>query len=539
MPSSYVTFTGNSSTTGFSFAGIDDYLSSGFLKVYLDNVLQTSGYTLNASTEIVTFTTAPATGVTVKIARETPSSSAGFKANIVDFADGSVLTATDLDNGLKGLLHIVQEANDTGSGALGKTEDGLAWDAKGFRITNGANGLDPLDFVTKSQLDAAQVFGGGATFPQSWTFTGTGSQLSFTLATPDPNSSNADMFLVEVGGVLQRPTTDYTITGSVLSFTAGNAPANGVGIRVRNFGVSRAIFDSLPNGSVIEQYIADGAVTTPKLADNAVTAAKLANDSVDTAAIQNLAVTGAKIANATIAEANLSNLAVTNAKLAADAVTNVKIADGTIVGSAKISASSISGDRLEANTIGLDKLKTTGFASVSGSDRFLRVSGASGTLSAANLDTIPITGAVSGSLNFGGIYKCLNMATPSASTDGATKAYVDSVAKQVIIGRLPDLDQSNTSFVVTDMTGTSTIFDGIIYTGLNLFAIGIRPKSGQGTWAIQIGGWAVAGSTGAYQGKFLAGVTSSTALQDAALLTLTSVNNKSYSGVTFVAIKTA
>ena len=36
MPSSYVTFTGNSSTTGFSFAGIDDYLSSGFLKVCIE-----------------------------------------------------------------------------------------------------------------------------------------------------------------------------------------------------------------------------------------------------------------------------------------------------------------------------------------------------------------------------------------------------------------------------------------------------------------------------------------------------------------------
>jgi hypothetical protein len=78
-----------------------------------------------------------------------------------------------------------------------------------------------------------------------------------------------------------------------------------------------------------------------------------------------------------------------------------------------------------------------------------------------------------------------------------------------------------------------------VYASVNLYAIGIRPKSGQGTWAIQIGGWALAGSTGAYQGKFLDGVTSSTALQDAALLTLTSTNNKSYSGVIFVAIKTA
>ena len=46
MANSYVLYTANGSTTQFSLVGIDGWINNGFLKVYLNDVLQTTGYSL-------------------------------------------------------------------------------------------------------------------------------------------------------------------------------------------------------------------------------------------------------------------------------------------------------------------------------------------------------------------------------------------------------------------------------------------------------------------------------------------------------------
>ena len=59
------------------------------------------------------------------------------------------------------------------------------------------------------------------------TFTGDGSTVAFTITT----GLNVDKVLVTENGVLQTPTTDYTISGTTLTFVV--APASGVAIQIR------------------------------------------------------------------------------------------------------------------------------------------------------------------------------------------------------------------------------------------------------------------------------------------------------------------
>lgn len=243
MPNSYKLYTANGSTTNFTFAEIDGWISSGFLKVYLDNVLQTTGYSfqnLNTASPSVEFTTAPANGVAVKIQRETPSTVSGFQGNIVNFNNGSVLTEEDLDNMAKGLLHITQEAEDTGSGALGPTLDAVNWDANNKRITNLGEATQASDAVSKGYVDAISLYGSAIAAPQSWTFTTVNGQLNYTLS-PAAVSTDPNMFILDIGGVIQRPNTNFTVTNNGATLTLVANPGAGLSACLRNFGATRNV----------------------------------------------------------------------------------------------------------------------------------------------------------------------------------------------------------------------------------------------------------------------------------------------------------
>ena len=64
-------------------------------------------------------------------------------------------------------------------------------------------------------------------------YTGDGSDTTFTVT----NGTTVDSVIVTENGVVQKPTTDYTISGTTLTFQGG-APANGVAIQIRELPVS-------------------------------------------------------------------------------------------------------------------------------------------------------------------------------------------------------------------------------------------------------------------------------------------------------------
>jgi len=101
-----------------------------------------------------------------------------------------------------------------------------------------------------------------------------GSTTAFTLQVSGVNVSpeSANNILVNIGGVLQNPGTDYTIAASTITFTT--APASGLSFfaLVLGAGINTA---TVADQTIGASKLLDTAVTTNKIADQAVTLAKL------------------------------------------------------------------------------------------------------------------------------------------------------------------------------------------------------------------------------------------------------------------------
>lgn len=360
MPnSSYIQYTSTAGQVNYAIGTIDGWLSPTFLKVYIDGVLKsvTTDYTLQTVgvTPTIVLNTAPPIGSIVRIARDTPKTVQSFQGGVVDFQDASILTAQDLDNAVVGLLHISQEGADTGSGALGPTLDGTAWDANSKKITAVSAPSDPGDAVTKNYVDTLALYGKAQTVPQTWEFVATANQTSFNLslanggAGPEPVGTVAEMYLVIVDGAVYAP-DEYDFSGGKgnISLVFDTGLSAGDKVLIRNFGVARAVADAIAPGSITDVYLATGAVTADKIASDAVTTVKINTGAVTETKIGAGAVTNAKLGALAVQTANISNGAVTIDKigngavdtdqLASAAVTNIKIEDGTI-GTAKLSTS--------------------------------------------------------------------------------------------------------------------------------------------------------------------------------------------------------
>jgi hypothetical protein len=235
-PYSYARYVSSGSVGPYSINF--DYLSSTHLSVSVDGVTQdASTYTLDTNANTVTFDSAPENGAVIVILRTTPKGKSGFQSDVADFSDGSVLTAADLDQASLGLLYVAQEAEDSGSSnGISKDLTDEKWDADSKNIKNVPAPTAELEAVNKAYVDGLSLYN-SPTAVSVYTFTGNSSTTEFTMD-PAPGSTDAKAFLVDVGGVAQRPTTDYTVSGSVITF--GTAPPAAT-ITVRNIGVSRDI----------------------------------------------------------------------------------------------------------------------------------------------------------------------------------------------------------------------------------------------------------------------------------------------------------
>lgn len=130
-----------------------DYLARKFVQVTLIGpdrkllVLNTD-YRFSATKAITLLKAAPAGYTQIEIRRYTDASD-----RLVDFQDGSILRATDLNVSQVQTMHIAEEGRDVASNTLGVDSDGNL-DARGRKLVNLVDGQNDQDAVTIRQMKA-------------------------------------------------------------------------------------------------------------------------------------------------------------------------------------------------------------------------------------------------------------------------------------------------------------------------------------------------------------------------------------------------
>lgn len=142
-----------------------NYLDRSEISVYFDSV-PTSTWAWVGDTNQIKFTPKVPNGVTVLVARTTDASDLRHT-----FSEGAAFTAKSLDEDLRQVLHIVQEARETN--LSGNFYSNI--DMHGNKITNLAPGSNPSDAVTFQQLqDLSPDAGLRAELAKDYANTGSG-----------------------------------------------------------------------------------------------------------------------------------------------------------------------------------------------------------------------------------------------------------------------------------------------------------------------------------------------------------------------------
>ena len=302
MPFASFTGTGNGTTKQFTIPF--PYVKKDHIVVALDLVANTNFTfvndttiefdTLSSATSTQEATGAPKTGVKIEISRDTPLTNA-----LVDFVDGSTLTAADLDTAVLQLLYGIQEAKDEAALGIQNTPQGQ--DAQNKPIINVSDPTNAQDAVTKAFLErvgsisSTQILDGtivNADVNASAAIAGTkispdfGSQNIATSGTVDGRDVSADG--TKLDGIESGATADQTNAEIKTAYEA-NSDTNSFTDALL------AKLNAIEANATTDQTIAE---IKALIAGSPLDSSHLANNSVGTDEITNSSVTNNKLADA-------------------------------------------------------------------------------------------------------------------------------------------------------------------------------------------------------------------------------------------------
>lgn len=241
-------YDGTGSTTVFPYTG--KIFAAADLVVYLvDDEGAETLQTLNTDYTVsgvgaqaggnVTFTDAPASGVTVSIRRVLEIVQDTSIKN-----QGAYYPEIHEDQFDRGIM-IDQQQQDQIDRSLRRPDvTGDDWDAESRRISSLAAGELSTDAANLGQVEemiAAVDADTASIAPLSWTFTGDGSTTEFSVSGATVTSAAA--YHVTLDGVMQEAGTDYTVDTSSDQLTFATAPGSGVRIYVRSPALTKSIDD--------------------------------------------------------------------------------------------------------------------------------------------------------------------------------------------------------------------------------------------------------------------------------------------------------
>ena len=212
-------FTGDGATTAYTLSVTPANINQTIINYNGVFQLRTSAYTLSGPT--ITFTEAPTEGSLIQVTTTMGSTSGA----------GAFVTRTYVGNGTQ--TNYTVTSGMTVSSVL-VTENGLVqtptvdYTIAGSTLTfDGAptNG-------TVIQIRELAIAIATTVSPAYRAYTGNGVQNTFTVTT----GLTANSLIIAENGILQRPTTDYTVSGSTVTFAT--APANGVDIQIRELSLN-------------------------------------------------------------------------------------------------------------------------------------------------------------------------------------------------------------------------------------------------------------------------------------------------------------
>lgn len=223
-----ITYTG---TGGVTFGPIPfPYLEDSDVLITI-NGASTTAFTIDPSTKIITFSSAPAIGSTIRVYRNTDNDTLA-----ATFVSGSAIRAVDLNDNFTQNLYVIQELDNNAVQTDGSNTMVGNLDMGGYKIVNLQSGpTADTDAVNKLYVDT-KVGASGPPGYTNWSYTAVGGETVLGTIGPvlEYQSGKEQVYL---NGALQQRNVDYTPdpAGAKITFLVALTAGDNVMVRCVNY----------------------------------------------------------------------------------------------------------------------------------------------------------------------------------------------------------------------------------------------------------------------------------------------------------------